>query len=72
MCDRRCGKGGRTTTKHTMLDTDASAIRENPPKTDMNRLQKFRKPHNLEMRKLNVIHTEQEWGGGGEREAIGI
>lgn len=26
-----------------MLDTDAFSVRETPPKTDMNRLKKFRK-----------------------------
>lgn len=55
-----------------MLDTDTFSVRENPPKTDMNRLKKLRKSHNLEVKKIKHEFTLIKNGGGMEREDMGI
>lgn len=58
--------------KLNMLDTDTFSVRENPPKTDMNRLKKLRKSHNLEVKKIKHEFTLIKNGGGMEREDMGI
>lgn len=64
---RRPETGGRKKT-----GSDRHTCKQNPPKTGMNKLEKYRRQNNLGMGKLNVnSHCSKGGGHCVEREAIG-